>query len=85
MAAALNLDQQSLRNIYTSSDTSDSNWNARVAWKDATARTVTGTPIAYINGAQVSVYPTTTEEWLSLLNSIKDKQYPLTTATTFTQ
>ena len=85
VAAAFSLDQQSLRNIYTDSDTSDSNWNTRVAWKDATARTVTGTPVAYVNGAQLAVYPADTDAWLVVLNATKAKQYPLTTETTCTQ
>ena len=43
--------------------------NTRTLWKDNTARMVTGTPTAFLNGAKLQTFPASVEDWMTLLQN----------------
>ena len=61
--------------LYTVDDKYESNWETRVFWKYAASKGVSGTPTAFINGVMLDNLPSTVDEWLAVLNDVKDSQY----------
>ena len=61
--------------LYTVNDKYESNWETRVFWKYAASKGVSGTPTAFINGVMLDNLPSTVDEWLAVLNDVKDSQY----------
>ena len=61
--------------LYTVDDKYESNWETRVFWKYAASKGVSGTPTAFINGVMLDNLPSTVDEWLGVLNDVKDSQY----------
>ena len=77
VAKEFNLDQTDLEKIYDrDSDIHDTEDKLRMMWKYATALSVTGAPIAFVNGVKLISNPSTVEGWLSLLNYLYNTQWP---------
>ena len=71
VATKFNLDETQVASIYSySTDQWNTNSNTRYMWKDNCAKSVTGTPVVFINGVQLDSAPETVEEWMSILNSV---------------
>ena len=67
------LNWEDLRDCYyEDTDKHDSESRVRTMWKYAAARTVTGTPIAIINGVILAEWPSSADDWMNLLNEIYD-------------
>ena len=64
-----------------SNDPYDTNWNTRVFWKYGTAKQVSGTPTAFLNGAKLDSVPMTVDGWMDLLNDTYNSQYGVITPT----
>ena len=70
------LDLTTLRSLYDySTDMYDTESNTRAMWKYNTARKVSGTPTAFINGAKIATMPDSAQAWIDLLQSVYDSQY----------
>ena len=44
----------------------------RAIWKYGAAKGVSGTPVAFINGVKLDVFPTSKDDWLTTLRAVKN-------------
>ena len=77
VAAEFNLVQSDLEAIYDrDNDIHDTEDKLRMMWKYSTALSVSGAPIAFVNGVKLIQNPSAVESWLSLLNYLYNTQWP---------
>ena len=62
------LDEKDVKAIYDrANDVHNTEMNTRAIWKYGSAKGVSGTPMAYINGVKLDSFPSSTEAWVDLL------------------
>ena len=70
------IDQATLLGLYDrDTDVHRSEDFTRDLWKYGSARGVSGTPTAFVNGVKLDDFPFTVEDWMNLLNSLMASQY----------
>lgn len=70
VSAALNISQAELAQVYTNSDTHDSEYRTRVMYKYNTASHASGTPFGYVNGILLENFPASVDEWTQVIFSV---------------
>ena len=64
------MDPSDIQNLYTPSDKHNSDDRTRATWKYAVALGMSGTPSATVNGVKLDNYPSSADDWKSLLEEI---------------
>lgn len=76
VAAQFNLKEEDVANAYKDPmDQYSDNQFARRMWKATVARGVNSTPSVFVNGVLLEKPPTTTDNWMKLLNDTYNKQW----------
>mmetsp|Transcript_28291 Transcript_28291/g.37762 ORF Transcript_28291/g.37762 Transcript_28291/m.37762 type:complete len:104 (+) Transcript_28291:412-723(+) len=71
-----NLDFDAVAGIYDrDSDKHKTEDKTRAIWKYGSAKGVSGTPTAYVNGVKLDSFPSSTEDWLDLLRGVYESQW----------
>ena len=53
----------------------NTNGSLRAMWKYASAKGVSGTPTAFVNGAKLDDTPMTLDSWTKLIDQVKASQW----------
>lgn len=78
VADKMKLDLDDLRSVYNyGTDTHNSERRTRYMWKYTSARTVSGTPSAFVNGVKLQNIPKTADQWLQLVTDVYNSQTKL--------
>lgn len=76
----MKLDVNELRSVYNyDTDTHNSEYRTRYMWKYTAARSVGGTPSAFVNGVKLLTVPTKGEDWLRLVTDVYNSQVKVPT------
>lgn len=75
VAANFKLTESDLSIIYTSDDTHDSESRTRYMYKYNAHHHNSGTPFAYVNGILLENFPTSADDWTTMLQTVYDSQY----------
>ncbi len=83
VSAEFGLDESTLLGLYDrDTDVHNTEMNTRAIWKYGAAKGVFGTPLAYVNGAKLDYFPTSSAGWIGLLTDVYNSQWKGTPATT---
>ena len=70
------MDDQTMLGLFNrDTDAHHSEDGTRMLWKYGSARGVSGTPTAFVNGVMLDSFPWSVEDWMTLLNSLVEEQY----------
>ena len=76
VADEFGLDYDTILGLYDrSTDVHQTERGMRAIWKYGAAKGVSGTPTAFINGVKLDSFPSSTQEWLDLLNGVYASQW----------
>ena len=72
----LGLEYKDVLAIYDrANDVHNTEMNTRAIWKYGSAKGVSGTPIAFINGVKLDSFPGSTDAWVDLIQTVHKSQW----------
>ena len=78
---SLGLDYNTVLGLYDrDNDVHNTEMKTRDIWKYGSAKGVSGTPTAFINGVKLDSFPSTVEEWMDILGGVYQSQWMATKA-----